>query len=162
MKIGLNEKMLERILLWKFAGNVGLHRSDLSQGRSEKNYLWPQTANYHRLLLCKQHYQNKSWQILNRQVGIIIARGTMDPRVDCSCLSQSLNKEQGIIPKSFTAITMKWSSHSEKNLPQSCGHSVIHLSLSFCQMTKSCHQVVSSCCWACKSSIDQISPISVS
>ena len=87
----------------------------------------------------KHHYQNKSWQLFNRQVGIIIARGTMDPRIDCSCLSQSLNEEQGIILKSFTAITMKWSSHSgKKNLPQSCGHSVIHLSLSFCQMTKSC------------------------
>ena len=62
----------------------------------------------------KHHYQNKSWQLFNRQIGIIIARGTMDPRIDCSCLSQSLNEEQGIILKSFTAITMKWSSHSEK------------------------------------------------
>ena len=85
----------------------------------------------------KQHYQNKSWQILNRQVGIIIARGTiaMDPRVDCSCLSQSLDEDQGIILKSFTAINIKQSLR-KKNLPQSCGHSVIHLSLSFCQMTK--------------------------
>ena len=57
----------------------------------------------------QQNYQNESWQLLLRQVGIIIARGTMDPRVDCFCLNQSLNEEQGIILKSFRVINIKQS-----------------------------------------------------
>ena len=108
----------------------------------------------------KHHYQNKSWQLFNRQVGIIIARGTMDPRIDCSCLSQSLNEEQGIILKSFTAITMKWISHSEKKI---CRKAVVTLSSTYLwAFARWLKAVVSSRCWVCKSSIDQISPISVS
>ena len=70
MKIGLNEKMLERILLWKFAGNVGLHWSDLSQGRSQGNYLRPQPPNYHQRQH-PQHHQhphdlmNRNWWAIN-------------------------------------------------------------------------------------------------